>query len=226
MTCFTCRCPWDDKFYTEKSVLCSDCHGKDDKLAAKPKELNQLEKSLNEAVSTYSSLYYGSDSITSVYVEGTSVDSEFKVAILIKKRIEADDEDIGSSSKATWDSVHLFEINPQDGEDYWIYQHTATIMLSFDNSVENLKNIKLAGNLIRQNESKHQKSADFSQHLGQIGCALEESESRLRSDLQSVYFGRTHDIVNELRSAMPEGFLRNQTDFREEMMAKLKGGKH
>ncbi len=50
---------------------------------------------------------------------------------------------------------------------------------------------------------------------------LEECESRLRNDLQSVYFGRTHDIVNDLRCAMPEGFLRNQNDFRDEMLAKL-----
>ena len=94
-------------------------------------------------------------------------------------------------------------------------------MLSFDNSVDQLKNIKLAGNLIRQNESKFSIHQNPSNHLIHVGTLLEESESRLRNDLQSVYFGRTHDIVNELRSAMPEGFLRNQADFRDEMKAKL-----
>lgn len=54
-----------------------------------------------------------------------------------------------------------------------------------------------------------------------LGSLLEESESRLRNDLQSIYFGRTHDIVNELRSAVPDGFLRNQSDLREEMMSRL-----
>ena len=52
---------------------------------------------------------------------------------------------------------------------------------------------------------------------------LEESESRLRNDLaKRLLWKNVHDIVNEVRSAMPEGFLRNQADFREEMLAKLK----
>lgn len=182
-----------------------------------PTYLKQLELALNEAVSNYASLYYGTDAITSVYVMGTS-SNEFSVAVLIKKRAEIDDEDNNSSSKAIWDSVHLFEIQQND-QDAAVYHHTATVMLSFDNSVEALKNIKLTGNLIRQNKSKFPSS---SSHLINIGGMLEECESRLRNDLQSVYFGRTHDIVNELRSAMPEGFLRNQNDFRDEMLAKLK----
>lgn len=194
-------------------------------------ELNQLEIALNEAVRTYASLYYGSDAITSVYIDSSnssSCDDDFSVAILIKKHAEIDDEDDNSSSRAAWDSVHVFEIQKEDDNDTsssvsaaFVYCHTATIMLSFDNSVETLKNIKLAGHLIRQNESTIAANS-HSNHLINIGGMLEESESRLRNDLQSVYFGRTHDIVNEVRSAMPEGFLRNQADFREEMLAKLK----
>lgn len=187
-------------------------------------ELKQLEKALNEAVSTYASLYYGSDAITSVYIE-TKTENGFLVSVLIKKVAEVDDEENNFQAKAIWDSVHLFEISKGDDkegeEEEFVYSHTATVMLSFDNSVDQLKNIKLAGNLIRQNQSKFSINQDPSKHLIHLGTLLEESESRLRNDLQSVYFGRTHDIVNELRSAMPEGFLRNQSDFRDEMMAKL-----
>ena len=212
---FHIRCPWDRKMYNLEGKICctSDEHEK------VPEDLKRLEFALNEAVSTYASLYYGTDAITSVYITGTD-SNEFSVAVLIKKRAEIDDVDNDSSSKAIWDSVHLFEIesNEVDGS---IYRHTATVMLSFDNSVENLKNIQLTGHLIRQNESKFPPSPS-QKHLINIGGMLEECESRLRNDLQSVYFGRTHDIVNELRCAMPEGFLRNQTDFRDEMLAKLK----
>lgn len=178
---------------------------------------------MNEAVSTYASLYYGTDSITSVYVEESSDNQNgFTVAVLIKKAIEVEDEENESSSKASWDSVHLFEVESAEGGQF-VYRHTATVMLSFDNSVEALKHIKLAGNLIRQNEFTSSPAANQN-HLTLIGGHLEECESRLRNDLQSVYFGRTHDIVNELRSAMPEGFLRNQADFRDEMKAKLSKG--
>jgi capping protein beta len=200
--------------YSEEGKVCENTN--------KPlsDELKQLEGALNEAVSTYASLYYGSDAITSVYIENET-ENGFLVSILIKKVAEVDDEENDFVAKATWDSVHLFEISSvgEDGE--YLYCHTGTVMLSFDNSVDQLKNIKLAGNLIRQNESKLTVGKDSSKHLIHVGTLLEESESRLRNDLQSVYFGRTHDIVNELRSAMPEGFLRNQADFRDEMMAKL-----
>lgn len=50
---------------------------------------------------------------------------------------------------------------------------------------------------------------------------LENAEGSLRSDLQTVYFGRTHDIAIELRVAVPDGYLRHQNDLREEMMARL-----
>lgn len=183
-------------------------------------ELKQLEKALNEAVGTYASLYYGSEAITSVYIE-KETEKGFLVSVLIKKVAEVDDEENEFKAKACWDSVHLFEITSEDDGEEFVYCHTGTVMLSFDNSVDQLKNIKLAGNLIRQNESKFSIARDSSKHLIHVGSLLEESESRLRNDLQSVYFGRTHDIVNELRSAMPEGFLRNQSDFRDEMMAKL-----
>lgn len=209
-------CPWDDKFYSED--------GKVQETTNKPlsNEIKQLEKALNEAVNTYASLYYGSDSITSVYIENETKDGEgFLISVLIKKVAEVDDEEF--KAKAIWDSIHLFEITKSDDDvnDEFIYCHTATVMLSFDNSVDQLKNIKLSGNLIHQNESKHSINQGPSKHLIHVGNLLEESESRLRNDLQSVYFGRTHDIVNELRSALPEGYLRNQADFRDEMMAKL-----
>lgn len=203
--------------YTVEGIVCCQTDHSD----KVPSDLKQLEVSLNAAVNTYASLYYGTDAISSVYVNGKDC-KEFSVAVLIKKSAEIDDDDNNSSSKATWDSVHSIEIEEEKGSDNnFIYRHTCTVMLSFDNSVESLKNIKLTGNLIRQNELKFLTLPE--KHLINIGGMLEECESRLRNDMQSVYFGRTHDIVNELRSAMPDGFLRNQSDFRDEMLAKLKG---
>lgn len=118
---------------------------------------------MNEAVRTYASLYYGTDAITSVYVQeqsDTSKESEskgcFLVAILIKKNVEMEDEENNFSSTAVWDSVHLFEIESElendktNENEEFVYRHTATVMLSFNNSVENLKNIRLVGNIINQ----------------------------------------------------------------------------
>ncbi len=59
------------------------------------------------------------------------------------------------------------------------------------------------------------------QHVITIGKMIEEAEGRLRSDLQSVYFGRTHDMVNDLRLAVPDGYLRNQADLRADLSSRL-----
>lgn len=59
------------------------------------------------------------------------------------------------------------------------------------------------------------------QHVITIGKMIEESEGRLRSDLQSVYFGRTHDMVNDLRVALPDGYLRHQADLRADLSSRL-----
>lgn len=206
-----CRCPFDDKFYSLEGEF-------DAEIGPVETSFKGLEKALNEAVRTYANLYYGTDSITSVFVEENKDEESskgFLVSVLLKKVAEFVDEENEASSQATWDSIHLFEVSICESECQ--YRQTSTILLSFDNSVENLKNILLNGNLIRQQEFKGAEE----KHVVNIGSALEEMESRLRNDLQSVYFGRTHDIINEMRKAMPEGFLRNQNDFREEMMARL-----
>ena len=104
-----------------------------------------LERSFNEALKTYVHLYYGSEGLSSAFVDDDSGNLTF--AALIKKQAEANEEDPCTS---TWDSVHVIEVVPVEGskeagEDEFTYYHTATVMLSFDATGHNL-----AGNLMRQ----------------------------------------------------------------------------
>ena len=41
---------------------------------------------------------------------------------------------------------------------------------------------------------------DLSSHIVNIGQMVEKMENNIRSTLDTIYFGRTRDIVNETRS--------------------------
>jgi hypothetical protein len=138
------RCPWDDKFYREDGEEVDSLYQDRGALPGKC-----LEVALNEAVGAYVSLYYGTDAISSVFVEDAENNddgSQFSVVVLIKKTAEVCDDDSLTSSKAIWDSAHCFVVKEMSEES--VYAHTATIMLSFDNETEVLKNIKLSGNMV------------------------------------------------------------------------------
>jgi capping protein beta len=213
------RCPWNGKFYTANGETL-------EALEAHP--IHELEAPFNEALSTYVSLYYGSsggEAVSSAFV----VESEpnLKVALLIKKKVdELNDEQEGNEDgsnvcSAVWDSLHVLEAVQLEGvASSFSYRHSATLMLSFDSANGEGQTINLAGHLSRVQEQTMAVEG-ASQHLVNVGRLLEEMESRLRGELQTVYFGRPHDAVNEVRRAVPDGFLRNQNDLRDEMMAKL-----
>ena len=51
---------------------------------------------------------------------------------------------------------------------------------------------------ILQNESDHSVS-DANPHISNIGRMIEDMENRIRSSLNDIYFGKTRDVVNDLR---------------------------
>jgi hypothetical protein len=120
-----------------------------------------LERSFNEAIKAYAHLYYGSEGLTSAFVDDDSGSLTF--AALIKKEAEANEED---SCASTWDSVHVIEVVPtddsQDDEAEFSYFHTATVMLSFDADGHNL-----SGNLMRQVRTAYN---NFSQQITNFNC--------------------------------------------------------
>lgn len=131
-------CPWNGKFYNQSGE-------RHESLSAvyKHETTQKLEQSFNEAIKTYVHLYYGSEAISSAFVDDSSENLMF--VVLVKKRAEPNDEDPCTS---VWDSVHVIEVVPiMDGsnEDEFTYYHTATVMLSFETDGHSL-----AGNLMRQ----------------------------------------------------------------------------
>ena len=200
----------------------------------KPSErLRKLEVVANEAFATYRTLYY-EGGVSSVYVwddipaEDENVNERFMAAVLIKK--ESEGTEILRSG--AWDAMHVFEIsvnqdkNTDSSTDHApsaTYNLTTTITLHLDTAIDNLDKFLLAGHVTRQSrQSITLLTPDtIEKHIPIMGRMVEEMESRMRSSLQEIYFGKIHDVVNEIRPVMPAGYLRHQADLQREMLGRL-----
>ena len=197
----------------------------------KPSErLRKLEVVANEAFATYRTLYY-EGGVSSVYVwddvpaEDENVDERFMAAVLIKK--ESEGAEILRSG--AWDAMHVFEVSVNKNTDSTdqppsaTYNLTTTITLHMDTVIDKLDNFLLAGHVTRQSRQSATllTSDTIEEHIPIMGRMVEEMESRMRSSLQEIYFGKIHDVVNEIRPVMPAGYLRHQADLQKEMMGRL-----
>lgn len=186
-----------------------------------PAPLRTLEIVANEAFDTYRSQYY-EGGISSVYFWNVpSRPAAFAAAVLLKKVSEGG----GALRLGAWDAIHVLEVEGAEGEGETsaLYKLTTTIILHLDTAVPRLDEFILSGNVTRQSESRLVLPAGGSpaEHVANMGRMVEEMESRMRGALQEIYFGKTHDVINEIRPVVPAGFLRHQADLQREMASRL-----
>ena len=110
------------------------------------------------------------------------------------------------------------------------YKLTSTVMLSLtrreegSEDEESLKSdstkvgtVEIAGSLTRQSEADYPLS-DFVSHVSNIGRMIEDMEAKMRNQLQEVYFGKTRDVVGNLRSLQSLAKERQAKDLQKELM--------
>jgi len=100
--------------------------------------------------------------------------------------------------KGTWDAIHVVEVS---GKKTARYKLTSTTMLSIETDSKTTGNVNLSGNMTRQDE----REAPVDPHLGHItniGRMIEDMEFKLRNGIETIYFSKTKDIVNDLRSSV------------------------
>ena len=68
-----------------------------------------------------------------------------------------------------------------------------------------------------QNFFQVEKECEAEEHLVNVGKLVEETENRIRNSLNEIYFGKTKDIVNNLRCSNP-----NRSEPQAMMMIALK----
>jgi len=156
--------------------------------------LRKIEVQLNEVFDIYRELYY-EGGLSSAYC--WDLDDGFACVILMKKSQDATKK--GIPMKGTWDAIHVMEVVGSKKTAH--YKLTSTIMLSIETDHKTTGLVNLSGNLTRQDE----RDMPIDPHLGHItniGRMIEEMELKLRNGLETIYFGKTKDILTELRSTV------------------------
>lgn len=196
------RSPWSNEYYPSLPD------------GAKPSDkLRQLEIQANDAFHTYREMYF-EGGVSSVYM--WDLDDGFAAAVLIKK--------IGEGSKkmkGAWDSIHVVEAKAHDHGNTATYKLTSTVLLYMKTNKPGHGEMNLSGSMTRQVETTNQPVNDSNPHVANIGRLIEEMEIKMRNSLQEIYFGKTKDIVNDLRSMRALSESRAQADMTKELMGKL-----
>lgn len=164
-------------------------------------ELRELELGFNDAFDIYRDLYY-EGGISSSYL--WDQDGGFAGVALFKKTADKKPA-AASADSGVWDSIHVFEVEKVSRKSA-NYKLTSTVILDIRGKSKGLGSLDLGGNLTRQTEQTLP-VADESSHIANIGSLIEDMESKLRNILNEVYFGKTRDIIGDLRSEYFFSFL-------------------
>merc|ERR1712024_321760 len=60
--------------------------------------------------------------------------------------------------------------------------------------------------------------SEASPHIANIGRLVEDMENKIRNTLNEIYFGKTKDIVNGLRSVVPLKDANSAKDLQKELL--------
>ncbi|KAJ3399513.1 hypothetical protein CcCBS67573_g08152 [Chytriomyces confervae] len=167
--------------------------------------LRRLEVALNDAFDVYRDLYY-EGGVSSAYLWDTDDKDVFAGVVLVKKVITD-----GAAETGAWDSIHVIEVEEKSKAAH--YKLTSTIILNLIHGKQNIGELNLSGNLTRQD--------DLSTHVGNIGRIIEDTEIKMRNALHEIYFGKTKDIANDLRSVQSFAEAKKQADIQAELVGKL-----
>lgn len=176
-------------------------------------KLRKLEIEANSAFDQYREMYY-EGGVSSVYF--WDLDHGFAGVILIKKA-----GDGSKKIRGCWDSIHVVEVQEKSGGRNAHYKLTSTAMLWLQTNKESSGMMNLGGSLTRQTEMDSAVS-DLSPHIVNIGRMIEDMENKIRNTLNEIYFGKTKDIVNGLRSVNSIEDKRKQNNLQAELFKNLK----
>lgn len=177
------RSPWSNKYHPPL----------DEGLYPSP-ELRKLEIDANDVFSVYRDQYY-EGGISSVYM--WEDDNEVFVACFLIKKDGSKYAHgrRGYLNEGKWDAIHVIEVGP-DEDGISRYCLTSTVMLSMTANNQSAGKFSLSGSIRRQMSMNLAVSEG---HLCNMGRMIEEMESKLRNSLDQVYFGKTREMVCNLR---------------------------
>lgn len=170
--------------------------------------LRKLEIDANHAFNQYREMYF-EGGVSSVYL--WDMEHGFAGVILIKKA-----GDGSQKIKGCWDSIHVVEVVEKSSGRNAHYKLTSTAMLWLQTNKEGSGTMNLGGSLTRQAEQDSAVS-EVTPHISNIGRMVEDMENKIRNTLNDIYFGKTKDIVNGLRSVVPADVARKTAALQQDL---------
>lgn len=173
--------------------------------------LRQTELHANEVFDIYRELYFGkSTSVSSVYLwdkepndnknGGTNDETAgFCGTFLIQNKV-----DDGSY----WNSIHVVDVGGIEKGSRCEYKLTTTILISVTPSEEkDMQSTTISGSLIRHNVREFNISSSLdrssssirSEHIVNIGKFIEDVETEMRKEMDSLYIQKTKNVVDMMR---------------------------
>lgn len=174
--------------------------------------LRKLEIEANSAFDQYRDMYF-EGGVSSVYL--WDLENGFAGVILIKKA-----GDGSKKIKGCWDSIHVVEVCEKSSGRSAHYKLTSTSMLWLQTNKQGSGTMNLGGSLTRQVEQDASVS-EASPHIANIGRMVEDMENKIRNTLNEIYFGKTRDIVNGLRSIQPLADGKAQDELRKDLISAI-----
>jgi capping protein (actin filament) muscle Z-line, beta len=174
--------------------------------------LRKLEIEANHAFDQYREMYY-EGGVSSAYL--WDLDHGFAGVILIKKA-----GDGNKKIKGCWDSIHVVEVQEKSTGRTAHYKLTSTAMLWLQTNKQGSGTMNLGGSLTRQVEQDATIS-ESSPHIANIGRMVEDMENKIRNTLNEIYFGKTKNIINNLRSIHPLDDQNKQSNIQAQLVQAL-----
>lgn len=208
------RSPWTNMYNPPLEI------GPDGETGLLPSEkLRIFEVELNTAFDRYRELYFDGG-ISSCYVwDSNHINNGTFAGVILFKKIG----DGSKSIKGCWDSIHVIEVKERQGGHSAHYKLTSSCMLWLQTNMKGSGMMNLGGSLTRQVElDATLQSLDRHPHIANIGRMVEDKESQIRNELHDIYFGKTKDIVNSLRSCQPLPDVEKSDNLMNSMFHELK----
>jgi len=176
----------------------------DDGFVPSPK-LRAMEIEANQLFDAYRELYFegGTSSVYLWDLDEASGKGAFAGCFLIKKAVSGH----RFVSDGAWDSIHVAEVLPDDGDATATYKLTTTVMLSMDvkHAADQVGDSNLSGSLTRAAEKKGVPVDAARPHLANLGTMIEDMETDIRTYLDALYIQKTREVVSSIRKLRATG---------------------
>lgn len=159
----------------------------------KEEEIRELEAAANEVWEAYTSMYYGSEAVGSVFLQKADKGS-FQGLFGIRKDCKT----------GNWNSAHLVVVDqPNSDCTECTYHVKSTVVIALDTGASEVETntVKISASIARNTTQTLKVTEVFleSNHLENIGTIIEDVEIDIRSGFERVYIPRTREMVDSIQ---------------------------